>query len=189
VLFINDLKNCYLLDHYSQSSEKLSFKKVAKKLVADWPYKSVVEYRLWKFLLSKRTTKWIGSFLRIRYIKKYCIDIHPDAIIGEGLKFAHPFNIVIGAGVVIGNNACIYNGVTLGAKNRANLELNINSDSRYPIVGNNVTIFTGAKLLGPIVIGERCIIGANSVVMESVPDDSICVGIPGRVYNSSNYDN
>lgn len=96
--------------------------------------------------------------------------------IGKGLFFPHTSGIVIGA-FSIGNNATIYQGVTIGARE---LDFSYLESSR-PIIGNDVTISTGAVILGSVSIGDRSRIGANSVVLTSIPSDSLAVGAPARV--------
>jgi serine O-acetyltransferase len=108
------------------------------------------------------------------------IEITIQCEIGPGLIFPHTQGIVIGS-VKIGENALIYNGVTIGAKK---MDVNFNPSSR-PIIGNNVMIGSGAKILGSINIGDNVIIGANSVVTKSVPNDKLVLGIPAKEYSKS----
>jgi serine O-acetyltransferase len=102
------------------------------------------------------------------------IEIHPGARIGKRVIFDHGMGIVIGQTAIVGDDVIIYQGVTLGGMN---LEL----VKRYLIIENYVVIGAGAKVLGNITIGEGSRIGANSVVVESVPPHSTVVGIPGKV--------
>lgn len=102
------------------------------------------------------------------------IEIHPGAKIGEGVFIDHGMGVVIGETAEIGNNVTIYQGVTLGGTGKA-------KGKRHPTVRDNVVIGTGAKVLGPIEIGEGARIGAGSVVLQSVPAGATVVGIPGRV--------
>lgn len=101
------------------------------------------------------------------------IEIHPAAQIGEGLFIDHGAGVVIGETAVIGNNVTLYQGVTLGGTGFA-------TGKRHPTVQDNVTIGSGAKLLGPITIGHGAKIGANSVVITDVPPNSTVVGNPGH---------
>ena len=93
------------------------------------------------------------------------IEIHPAAQIGEGLFIDHGAGVVIGETAVIGNDVTLYQGVTLGGTGFA-------TGKRHPTVQDNVTIGSGAKLLGPITIGHGAKIGANSVVITDVPPNS-----------------
>jgi serine O-acetyltransferase len=101
------------------------------------------------------------------------IEIHPSAKIGEGLFIDHGAGVVIGETADIGNNVTLYQGVTLGGTGFA-------TGKRHPTVQDNVTIGSGAKLLGPITIGHGAKIGANSVVITDVPPNSTVVGNPGH---------
>ncbi|HDZ17188.1 hypothetical protein LCGC14_0532710 [marine sediment metagenome] len=102
------------------------------------------------------------------------IEIHPGAEIGKEFFIDHGGGVVIGETSVIGNNVTIYQGVVLGGVSRE-------PKKRHPTIGNNVVIGTGAKLLGPINIGDNVRIGANSVVVNDVPENSVVVGVPGRI--------
>ncbi len=102
------------------------------------------------------------------------IEIHPGATIGRRLFIDHGMGVVIGETAVIGDDCLIYQHVTLGGTGK-------DKGKRHPTVGNNVVIGGGAKVLGNITIGDHSRIGAGSVVIQSVPDHSTVVGIPGRV--------
>jgi serine O-acetyltransferase len=101
------------------------------------------------------------------------IEIHPCARIGEGLFIDHGAGVVIGETADIGNDVTLYQGVTLGGTGFA-------TGKRHPTVEDNVTIGSGAKLLGPITIGHGAKIGANSVVITDVPPNATVVGNPGH---------
>ncbi|HEY0516401.1 MAG TPA: serine O-acetyltransferase [Solirubrobacteraceae bacterium] len=101
------------------------------------------------------------------------IEIHPSAKIGDGLFIDHGAGVVIGETAEIGNDVTLYQGVTLGGTGFA-------TGKRHPTVQDNVTIGSGAKLLGPITIGHGAKIGANSVVITDVPPNSTVVGNPGH---------
>ena len=102
------------------------------------------------------------------------VEIHPAARIGRGLFIDHGVGVVIGETAEVGDDVTIYQGVTLGGTGFAR-------GKRHPTVGDEVMIGAGAALLGPIVIGERSKIGANSVVIHDVPANSTVVGNPGHV--------
>ncbi|HEX2105102.1 MAG TPA: serine O-acetyltransferase [Solirubrobacteraceae bacterium] len=102
------------------------------------------------------------------------IEIHPAASIGQGLFIDHGTGVVVGETAQIGDNVTLYQGVTLGGTGFA-------TGKRHPTVQDNVTIGSGAKLLGPITIGHGAKIGANSVVITDVPPNSTVVGNPGHV--------
>jgi serine O-acetyltransferase len=102
------------------------------------------------------------------------IDIHPGATIGRSFFIDHGTGVVIGGTAVIGDNVTLYQGVTLGGTS-------LQHTKRHPTLGNNVTVGSGAAILGDITIGDNTKIGANSVVVKDVPPNSTVVGIPGRV--------
>jgi serine O-acetyltransferase len=101
------------------------------------------------------------------------VEIHPSADIGPGLFIDHGSGVVIGETAEIGENVTMYQGVTLGGTGFA-------SGKRHPTVEDNVTIGSGAKLLGPITVGHGSKIGANAVVIHDVPPNSTVVGNPGH---------
>ena len=101
------------------------------------------------------------------------IEIHPRAQIGQGLFIDHGTGVVIGETAEIGDDVTIYQGVTLGGTGFA-------TGKRHPTIEDNVTIGSGAKLLGPITIGHGSKIGANSVVIHDVAPNSTVVGVPGH---------
>ncbi|MBI5100573.1 MAG: cysteine--tRNA ligase [Nitrospirae bacterium] len=102
------------------------------------------------------------------------IEIHPAAKIGAGLVIDHGMGVVIGETAEVGEDCLLYQGVTLGGTGKE-------KGKRHPTLRNNVVVGGGAKILGNITIGNNVVIGANSVVLKSVPDNSICVGVPGRI--------
>lgn len=106
-------------------------------------------------------------------------EIHPGAKIGHGVFIDHGMGVVIGETTEIGENVLIYQNVTLGGTGK-------DKGKRHPTIRSNVLISSGAKVLGPIVVGENSKIGANSVVLKDVPPNSTVVGIPGRVVKIGN---
>jgi cysteinyl-tRNA synthetase len=102
------------------------------------------------------------------------IEIHPGAQIGPGFFIDHGMGVVIGETTEIGENVTLYQGVTLGGTGKE-------KGKRHPTLGNDVVVGTGTKILGPITIGNNVKIGANSVVLKSIPDNATVVGVPGRI--------
>jgi serine O-acetyltransferase len=102
------------------------------------------------------------------------IEIHPGATIGSGLFIDHGMGVVIGETTELGDNVTLFQGVTLGGTGKQR-------GKRHPTLGNHVVVGAGAKVLGPIKIGDYVKIGANTVLLQDVPDHSTVVGIPGRI--------
>lgn len=120
-----------------------------------------------------------GHFFRARLIsqkaaRKTGIEIHPGAKIGRRFVIDHGMGIVIGETAEIGDDVLIYQGVTLGGTGK-------DVGKRHPTVGNRVMISAGAKVLGPIKIGDGARIAAGAVVLKDVPEDSTVVGVPAKV--------
>ncbi|MGF3055744.1 serine O-acetyltransferase EpsC [Microbacterium sp. YY-01] len=101
------------------------------------------------------------------------IEIHPGARIGRRFFIDHGMGIVIGETAEIGDDVMLYHGVTLGGRTRT-------SGKRHPTLGDGVAVGAGAKVLGPISVGDRSVIGANAVVTKDAPADSILVGVPAK---------
>jgi serine O-acetyltransferase len=109
----------------------------------------------------------------------YTVDIHPAAVLEPGVVIDHGTGLVIGSTAVVGSGTVLYHGVTLGAKY-------ITKGKRHPTVGRNVIVGAGAKVLGPVYIGDNAKIGANSVVISDVPKGATAVGIPARIVFKNN---
>lgn len=101
--------------------------------------------------------------------KKYSVYLSARAEGGKNLSLGHYVGTVIG-GVKIGENCTIYHNVTIGQNH-----------GKSPVIGNGVTIYAGAKVIGDIAIGDNAIIGANSVVINDVPENSVVAGVPAKV--------
>ena len=101
------------------------------------------------------------------------IEIHPGAIIASGFFIDHGMGVVIGETAEIGRDVTLYHGVTLGGTS-------LEKGKRHPTIGDRVVIGAGAKVMGAITIGADSRIGANAVVVRSVPDNSVVVGVPGQ---------
>jgi serine O-acetyltransferase len=114
--------------------------------------------------------RWISHLARLLT----GIEIHPGATIGDEFFIDHGMGVVIGETTEIGDCVTLYHGVTLGG-------VSWRKEKRHPTLGNHVVVGAGAKVLGPIVIGDYSRIGANSVVVKDVPPNSVVVGVPGRI--------
>lgn len=128
-----------------------------------------LSHRLWQSRLY-----WIARILS--HVGRWFtgIEIHPGARIGRRFFIDHGMGVVIGQTAEVGDDCTFYHGVTLGGTAW-------HKEKRHPTVGNNVVIGAGAKVLGPITVGDGARIGSNSVVVKDVPAGATVVGIPGRV--------
>ncbi len=129
-------------------------------------------HRLWKMRLRlvgriiSQVARWVTG-----------VEIHPGASIGHGFFIDHGMGVVIGETAEIGDYVTLFQGVTLGGTGKE-------KGKRHPTLGNHVVVGSGAKVLGNIRVGDSVKIGANSVVLRSVPSNSTVIGIPGRVIKS-----
>ena len=121
--------------------------------------------RGWRFL-ARALSQWARLITGI--------EIHPGAEIGHRFFVDHGMGVVIGETTIIGDDVTLYQGVTLGGTGKE-------TGKRHPTLRNNVVIGAGARVLGNITIGENCRVGAGSVVLRDVPDNSTIVGVPGHI--------
>jgi serine O-acetyltransferase len=126
-------------------------------------------HRLWRAEL-----KWLARL--VSHIGRWLtgIEIHPGATIGRRFFIDHGMGVVIGETAEIGDDCTLYHGVTLGGTSW-------NKGKRHPTLGNGVVVGAGAKILGPIMIGEGARIGSNAVVVKEVPPKATAIGIPARI--------
>ncbi len=136
-------------------------------LHAIWAYR--ISHSLWKHKW-RFVPRWISESARFLT----GIEIHPGAQIGRRFFIDHGMGVVIGETAEIGSDVLMYQGVVLGGTA-------LEKAKRHPTIGNDVVIGTAAILLGPITIGDGARVGANSVVVRSVPPGVTVVGVPGRV--------
>lgn len=133
-----------------------------------------------------RFTHWLWAhkiFFLARWFSQLArwftgVEIHPGAIIGRRFFIDHGMGVVIGETSIIGNDVTLYHGVTLGG-------VNMEKGKRHPTLGDKVVVGAGAKILGAIEIGDGSRIGANAVVVRSVPSEAVVVGVPGQVVKRS----
>lgn len=135
--------------------------------------KAILLYRIAHFF-SKMGMPFIPRYISEIARELTGIEIHPSAEIGSDFFIDHGTGCVIGETTVIGNNVTLFSGVVLGGTN-------IDPVKRHPTLGNNIVVGTGAKILGPVNIGDNVKIGANSVVVTDVPPNSVVVGVPGKI--------
>ncbi|NTY59805.1 serine O-acetyltransferase EpsC [Mycolicibacterium sphagni] len=136
-------------------------------------------HAIWSYRLAHRL--WLAPSLRgpARVLSQLTrlltgIEIHPGATIGRRFFIDHGMGVVIGETTEIGDDVMLYHGVTLGGRS-------LEHGKRHPTIGNRVVVGAGAKILGPLTIGDDSAVGANAVVTHDVPADSIATGIPAVV--------
>ena len=136
-------------------------------------------HAIWSYRLAHRL--WAKPGLRgpariLTQLTRFLtgIEIHPGATIGRRFFIDHGMGVVIGETAEVGDDVMIYHGVTLGGRTMKQVK-------RHPTIGHRVTIGAGAKVLGPLTIGDDSAIGANAVVTRDVPAGSIATGIPAVV--------
>lgn len=137
-------------------------------LHAVWMHR--LNHRLW----HSRAPQLLPRILAFLTRSATGIEIHPAARIGRRFFIDHGMGVVIGETSEVGHDVMLYNGVNLGGRS-------LDRVKRHPTLGNEVTVGTGAKILGPVVVGDRSQVGANAVVVRDVPPDSIAIGIPAKV--------
>jgi len=135
--------------------------------------KAVLLYRVAHFFW-KLGMPFIPRYMSDLARELTAVEIHPGAQIGSDFFIDHGAGVVIGETAEIGDNVTIYSGVVLGGTSTDPVK-------RHPTLGNNIVVGAGAKILGPIKIGDNVRIGANSVVINDVPSNSVVVGVPGRI--------
>jgi serine O-acetyltransferase len=135
-----------------------------------------LSHRLWKWNL-----KWLARF--VSHLARWLtgIEIHPGATIGRRFFIDHGMGVVIGETAEIGDDVTLYHGVTLGGTSW-------DKGKRHPTLGNGVVAGAGAKMLGPIRVGDKAKIGSNAVVVKDVPAGATAVGIPARILENGRED-
>lgn len=156
-----------MLEHDPAARSRLEIYLCYSGLHALWFYRC--NHWLWghNFFLLARWLSQVARFLT-------GIEIHPGAQIGRRFFIDHGLGVVIGETAIVGDDVLLYQGVTLGGTGKE-------QGKRHPTLLDNVVVGGGAKILGNITIGRNCRIGAGSVVLRDVPDDSTVVGVPGHV--------
>jgi serine O-acetyltransferase len=156
-----------VLEHDPAAKSRLEIYLCYAGLHAVWFYR--VNHWLWEhnlFLLAR----WLSQVARLLT----GIEIHPAAQVGRRLFIDHGMGVVIGETAVVGEDVTLYQGVTLGGTGKEH-------GKRHPTLLDGVVVGGGAKILGNITVGRNCRIGAGSVVLRNVPDDSTVVGVPGHI--------
>ncbi|WP_427126724.1 serine O-acetyltransferase EpsC [Priestia megaterium] len=164
-MFIKDLERLY-----GKRPGKL---KILKLLVSNTNIQCIALLRLQNCLFNKKVP-FIPTLIKNLNLFLTGADIGIGVEIGKGLIIRHSNGIVVGRGAVIGDNCTLLQQVTIGEKYGDGSD----PTHRYPSIGNNVTLSAGAKIIGPIILGDNVVVGANAVVIKDVPNNSVAVGIP-----------
>ncbi len=157
----------HVMEHDPAAKSRLEVFLCYSGLHAVWLYR--INHWLWnhRLLLLGRMLSQAARFLT-------GIEIHPGAQIGRRLFIDHGNGVVIGETAIVGDDVTMYQGVTLGGTGKA-------LGQRHPTISDGVVVGDGAKILGNITVGKNCRIGAGSVVLRNVPDNSTVVGVPGHI--------
>jgi serine O-acetyltransferase len=156
-----------VMEHDPAAKSRLEVFLCYSGLHAVWFYR--INHWLWNqhFFLLGRLLSQFARFLT-------GVEIHPGAQLGRRLFIDHGVGVVIGATAIVGDDVTLYQGVTLGGTGKEH-------GKRHPTIEDNVVVGGGAKILGNITVGKNCRIGAGSVVLRNVPEDSTVVGVPGHI--------
>ena len=161
-----DLSNARTHDPAARSDVENAL--VYSGLHAIWSHR--LAHRMWRTPALRGPARILGQLTRFLT----GIEIHPGATIGRRFFIDHGMGVVIGETAEIGDDVMLYHGVTLGGRS-------LERGKRHPTVGDRVTVGAGAKVLGPVHIGDDSAVGANAVVTQDVPPESIATGIPAVV--------
>ncbi|MCU7881744.1 MAG: serine O-acetyltransferase [Candidatus Thiodiazotropha sp. (ex Lucinoma aequizonata)] len=146
----------------------------AFEIITIYPGVHAVFYHRFAHAIWNIGLKWLARVVSNIARLLTGIEIHPGAVIGRRFFIDHGMGVVIGETAVIGDNCTLYHGVTLGGTSWEKRK-------RHPTLKNNIVVGAGAKVLGPIVVGEGARIGSNSVVVKDVPAGATVVGVPGKL--------
>jgi serine O-acetyltransferase len=144
------------------------------EVLTNYPGLHAIWWHRMNHQLWRANFKWLARFLSTLARWFTGVEIHPGAKIGRRFFIDHGMGVVIGETAEIGDDVTLYHGVTLGGTSW-------NPGKRHPTLGNHVVIGAGAKILGPLYVGENARIGSNAVVVKDVPPGATVVGIPGRI--------
>jgi serine O-acetyltransferase len=146
------------------------------EILTAYPGVHAIMYHRLSHWLWNRGLKWLARMLSNLARWFTGIEIHPGAVIGRRFFIDHGMGVVIGETAIIGDDCTLYHGVTLGGTSWQ-------KGKRHPTLCDDVVVGAGAKVLGPILIGEGARIGSNAVVVKDVPTGATVVGVPGKLIN------
>jgi serine O-acetyltransferase len=167
-LFRQDVQRWIVPQEIADPSQ-VTFLRTLRLLFNNMPLRAMLWFRFGSWCVQRHIPFMKGFVQRLIY-RNYGLEISPGADIGGGLYIAHPIGCVIAA-KHIGKNTSIIAAVTIGMRNKW----------EFPVIGDNVLIGAGARVLGGIRVGDGASIGANAVVLDDIPDGATAVGIPAKV--------
>ena len=156
------------LERDPAASSRLEVALTSPGLHAIWAHRGLHE--LWKLPGGRLPARVLATVTR----SVTGVEIHPAAQIGRRFFIDHGMGVVIGETAEVGDDVMLYHGVTLGGRSMEHVK-------RHPTVGNRVTIGAGARVLGPVLVGDDTQIGANAVVVKDVPSGAVAVGVPAEL--------
>ncbi|MFM6849739.1 MAG: serine O-acetyltransferase [Terrabacter sp.] len=161
--FVEDVDGAIARDPAANSRFEVAL--TSPGLHAIWAHRGIHE--LWKRRGGRLPARVLATFAR----SVTGVEIHPAARLGRRFFIDHGMGVVIGETAEVGDDVMLYHGVTLGGRSMEHVK-------RHPTVGNRVTIGAGARVLGPVLVGDDAQIGANSVVVKDVPNGAVATGVP-----------
>jgi serine O-acetyltransferase len=148
------------------------------EVLTTYPGLHAVGFHRLSHVLWNAKLKWLARLISMLARWLTGIEIHPGARVGRRFFIDHGMGVVIGETAEIGDDCTLYHGVTLGGTSWE-------KGKRHPTLGNNVIVGAGAKILGPLMIGDNARVGSNAVVLKDVPPGATAVGVPGRVVSAA----
>jgi serine O-acetyltransferase len=174
-----DLK--YLFSPYGTMKGRPGIWGAFRILLVKSGVQALIFYRFYHFLYKIKLRLTAEIFSRINLFFNGA-EIDPAADIGSGCKIWHSYGVVIGRGVKIGNNVSIFSNVVLGGLGHSIFH---HGEPGYPVIGDNVILYTNVTVLGPVRIGNNTTIGAHSLVLKSIPDNCLAAGSPAKIIKKS----
>ena len=166
-----------IADYYRMTGERF---RPSLRAFINIMYAHQIRYMLW--WRSAKRGGIIAKLMLYRYSRKYGLEISTHANIGEGLYLGHPYNITVGADVIIGENVNLHKGCTIGRENRGKRK-------GVPTLGNRVFVGINSTVIGNIQIGDDVMIAPNTFVNFDVPPHSVVIGNPGVIHHKENATN
>ena len=138
-------------------------------------FHSIMAYRVANYWVNEKPS--FSMYIQSIISEKFNVDIHPNANIGKGIMVDHASGVVIGETATIGDYSSLFHGVTLGG-------VGSEKGQRHPQIGKNVMLSANSTIVGNIKIGDNVKIGAGSVVLNDIPENSTAVGVPAKIINN-----